>query len=275
MNMRALGIDLGGSGFRLGVFDTVTGSLVGDFVEQGHEDVSDPAMVQASMAKTLQALEWRGPIGIGFPGVVVNDVVETAPNLGDAWVGTDFSSLHPFHEGQVSILNDADAVALGELYFGVGHQGHDKVLTLTIGTGLGTTVHENGTLVPNLEYGRLPHPARRFARRTSFGQGSKGGQPVARAVGWPFSGGLGCTGASCRTGIDRPLRRHLGALEHHQAPAFNPSDAVACSSQQNSWAAGRSVVRNPPRLSLNGLSQRERGHHLHGLPVLDFPEIFL
>lgn len=87
--MRALGIDLGGSGFRLGVFDTVTGALVGDFVEQGHEDVSDPAMVQASMAKTLQALEWRGPIGIGFPGVVVNDVVETAPNLGDAWIGTD------------------------------------------------------------------------------------------------------------------------------------------------------------------------------------------
>lgn len=160
MSMRALGIDLGGSGFRLGVFDTVTGALVGNFIEQQHEDVSDPARVQASMAKAIQVLEWRGPIGIGFPGVVVNDVVETAPNLGDAWIGTDFSSLHPFHEGQVSILNDADAVALGELYFGVGHQGHDKVLTLTIGTGLGTTVHENGTLVPNLEYGRLPHPTR-------------------------------------------------------------------------------------------------------------------
>jgi polyphosphate glucokinase len=34
------------------------------------------------------------------------------------------------------------------------------VLTLTVGTGLGTTVHQNGVLVPNLEYGRLPHPSR-------------------------------------------------------------------------------------------------------------------
>ena len=160
MSLLALGIDLGGSGFRLGVFDTATGALLGDLVEHEHEDVNNPAMVQASMADALHGINWRGPIGIGFPGVVVNGVVETAPNLGDAWIGTDFSSLHSFHEGEVSMLNDADAVALGELYFGVGHEGHHKVLTLTIGTGLGTTVHEHGVLVPNLEYGRLPHPTR-------------------------------------------------------------------------------------------------------------------
>ena len=158
--MRALGIDIGGSGFRMGVFDTASGALIGNFVKQEHTDSSNPTAVLDAIEQSVNALGWQGPVGIGFPGVVEENVVKTAPNLGEKWVGADFSSLAHVHGGAFSMLNDADCVAEGELHFGIGHRGHARVLTLTIGTGLGTTLHTNGTLIPNLEYGRLPHPTR-------------------------------------------------------------------------------------------------------------------
>ena len=85
----------------------------------------------------------------------------TAPNLGQDWIGVDVAQhLGAHHGGRFAMLNDADAVALAEATHGVGHGGAACVLTLTIGTGLGTTVHRDGRLVPNLEHGRLPHPTR-------------------------------------------------------------------------------------------------------------------
>jgi len=117
--------------------------------------------VLLQIGEALEGLGWNGPIGLGFPGAVVNNLIQTAPNLGRAWCEVDVeAALSPFHGGQFSMLNDADAAAEGERRFGASHGDHACVLTLTVGTGLGTTVHQNGVLVPNLEYGRLPHPSR-------------------------------------------------------------------------------------------------------------------
>lgn len=159
--MKALGIDLGGSGFRLGVFDTRTGTLEGPLHACRHGSSTAPNEVLPSLVQAIEGLGWRGPIGLGFPGAVEASKPITAPNLGDAWLETEIASvLHNFHGGHFSMLNDADAVAVAEERFGAGHDEHSCVLTLTIGTGLGTTVHQNGALLPNLEYGRLPHPSR-------------------------------------------------------------------------------------------------------------------
>ena len=98
---------------------------------------------------------------MGFPGAVEAHSPITAPNLGQAWTSTDVKArLAPFHKGRFAMLNDADAVAEAERRFGAGHADASCVLTLTVGTGLGTTLHQNGRLVPNLEYGRWPHPSR-------------------------------------------------------------------------------------------------------------------
>ena len=123
---------------------------------QEHTDSSNPTVFDA-IEQSVNALGWQGPVGIGFPGVV-EDNVFGAPNLGRSGRGRFFSLAHA--HGVSCMLNDADCVAEGELHFGIGHRGHARVLTLTIGTGLGTTLHANGTLIPNLEYGRLPHPTR-------------------------------------------------------------------------------------------------------------------
>ena len=42
------------------------------------------------------------------------------------------------------MVNDADAVATAEAVHGAGHGKAACVLTLTIGTGLGTTLHQDG-----------------------------------------------------------------------------------------------------------------------------------
>ena len=154
-----MGIDLGGSGFRIGIFDTSTGALLHPLRHYNHSASTDPADVLPALVSAIEGLGWTGPIGLGFPGAVDASRPTTAPNLGAAWVGKDVgATLNQFHGGAFAMLNDADAVAVAEAAHGVGHGEHDCVLTLTVGTGLGTTVHREGTMIPNLEYGRLPHP---------------------------------------------------------------------------------------------------------------------
>jgi polyphosphate glucokinase len=155
-----MGIDLGGSGFRIGVFEASTGELLCPLVHHKHASSTAPNDVLPAVVQAIEALDWSGPIGLGFPGAVEAFQPTTAPNLGDAWLAFDVAAaLHRFHGGRFAMINDADAVALAEAQHGGGHGGHACVLSLTIGTGLGTTVHRNGLMVPNLEYGRLPHPS--------------------------------------------------------------------------------------------------------------------
>ena len=159
--MNVLGIDVGGSGFRIGVFETGSGTLIGSLNQYHHGSSTDPDEVLKALAAAIEEVQWTGPIGLGFPGAVEANRPTTAPNLGKDWIGVDVAGyLEAYHGGKFTMLNDADAVAMAEAEHGVGHGDATCVLTLTIGTGLGTTLHRNGRLLPNLEYGRWPHPTR-------------------------------------------------------------------------------------------------------------------
>lgn len=156
-----MGIDLGGSGFRVGLFDVQTGQMHGEVVTRRHQGGLSPSEVLPVLHEVLSSFAWKGPIGMGFPGAVEDNRIRTAPNLGSAWCSVSMAEeLSPYHDGRFALINDADAVAIGEATFGHGHEGHACVLTLTVGTGLGTTVHREGVLEANLELGQLPHPTR-------------------------------------------------------------------------------------------------------------------
>lgn len=163
MNHRKmLGIDLGGSGFRIGIFDCETGSLLEDFIQVDHDESHHPDVVLPKICSVLEALRWNGPIGLGFPGAVGERTLMTAPNIGKEWLdATVIETLEECCGGPVALINDADAVAVAEVKFGSGRGEQGRLLTLTIGTGLGTTIHEKGVLLPNLEYGLAPHPTRK------------------------------------------------------------------------------------------------------------------
>jgi polyphosphate glucokinase len=104
----------------------------------------------------VKHFKWEGPIGCGYPGVVQNGVAMTAANVDDSWIGTNVNKLFKKATGlPVSVINDADAAGLAEMKFGAGIDSKGVVLLCTVGTGIGTVLFVNGTLVPNTEFGHI------------------------------------------------------------------------------------------------------------------------
>ena len=156
-----LGIDLGGSGFRIAIFDAMSGQITNDLVEVKHNELHGPDEVIPRICSVLNQLGWKGPVGLGFPGAVTERKILTAPNIGSEWLESGvIERLEECCGGPITLVNDADAVAIAEINFGTGRGELGTLLTLTLGTGLGTTIHHEGKLIPNLEYGLLPHPTR-------------------------------------------------------------------------------------------------------------------
>ncbi|NDJ59476.1 MAG: ROK family protein [Chloroflexi bacterium] len=166
--MAVLGIDIGGSGIKGAPVDLQTGALLGERfrVETPHpaklDDVID------AVGEVITHFNWRGPVGIGFPGVIKQGVVWTAANLHKSWIGINAEMLIARRTGcGITLINDADAAGLAEMHFGAGRGRRELVLMVTIGTGIGTALFMNGQLVPNLELGHLTVRGKEAERRAS------------------------------------------------------------------------------------------------------------
>ena len=139
MAMYALGIDIGGSGIKAAPVDVTTGKLVAERqkIETPHPALPDPV---ANVVRRLTTyFNWSCPVGITFPGVVIDGVTRTAANMDPAWVGLDAASLLTQAAGNpVRVLNDADAAGVAEMTFGAGVGEKGTVLMLTFGTSSST-----------------------------------------------------------------------------------------------------------------------------------------
>ena len=166
--MQVLGIDIGGSGIKAAPVDTTKGTLRTERVKVETPRPAQPDAVAAVVAQHVKNFEWTGPVGITFPGVVVNGVTMTAANLDPAWIGLDTRALfNKAADVSTSLVNDADAAGLAEMKFGAGagHQG--TVLMLTFGTGIGSALFRDGILVPNTEFGHIEIRGRDAEKRAS------------------------------------------------------------------------------------------------------------
>ncbi|MEZ5101994.1 MAG: ROK family protein [Thermoleophilia bacterium] len=154
--MRALGIDVGGTRVKAAVVDVTTGRITG-------ERWSAPTPRRPTADQLAQLVEeavdrFHGivPIGIGFPGMVVDGVAEHADNLGHHWEGVHVEALFELAAGRpVTVLNDADAAGLAEARFGAARDVTGVVVVVTLGTGVGSALIVDGRLVPNTELGML------------------------------------------------------------------------------------------------------------------------
>jgi len=98
---------------------------------------------------------WRGPVGIGFPGVIHGATILTSANLDKNFIGLDGFHLFSKSTGlPVALLNDAAAAGLAEMKFGAGRKYRGKALMLTLGTGVGSSLFFRGALFP-CELGHL------------------------------------------------------------------------------------------------------------------------
>ncbi|MFL5252087.1 MAG: ROK family protein [Rhodopila sp.] len=146
-----LAIDIGGTRLKAGMLDAA-GQLVG-----GPNRINTPAL--ASPQAVVDALiDLAAPLGaldrisIGFPGVVRHGHVQTAPNLGTKmWRDYPLAPTLAEHLGKPArMLNDAEVQGLGV----IAGQGVECVITL--GTGMGFALFDDGRPAPHMELAHHP-----------------------------------------------------------------------------------------------------------------------
>ncbi|RFC50608.1 MAG: polyphosphate glucokinase [Verrucomicrobia bacterium] len=153
--MKILGIDIGGSALKGAPVDLATGRLLGARFRIETPKVLTPAALAKHAAEMAQHFKWRGPIGVGFPGVIHGSHILTSANLHRKFIGCDGGKLFAqATKCPVTLTNDAAAAALAEMRFGAGRNFKGKTLLLTLGTGIGSSLCYHGLVVP-CEFGHL------------------------------------------------------------------------------------------------------------------------
>ena len=154
--MEVLGIDVGGSGIKAAPVDTGSGALLEARNRLATPQPATPKAVVKVIRKQIAHFEWEGPIGVAFPARIKKGVVRTATNIGKEFLGLNLASSITDATGlSAAAINDADAAGLAEMRLGAGRDRRDLVLLLTVGTGIGSALFVNGTLIPNTEFGHV------------------------------------------------------------------------------------------------------------------------
>ena len=163
-------IDVGGTRLKASV---VTDGRVGDVVwrsTSGLDGGELTALLNATVGELAESRLVAG-VGVAVPGIVDRGRVVSLPGKFDGLVGRDLAAdVAAAVDAPVAVVNDAIAAGVGEATFGAG-AGHPRVVVMTIGTGIGTAVVEDGRPL-----GSGP-----------WGGGLMGGQiPIAGADAGPF-----------------------------------------------------------------------------------------
>jgi polyphosphate glucokinase len=143
--MKILVIDVGGNNVKI----LATGQT------GARRAASGPKMDAKAMVDKVQQLAegWAyDAVSIGYPGVVIDGQPATEPhNLARGWVEFDYGVAFGC---PVKIINDAAMQALGSYDKG-------KLLFLGLGTGLGSSMVIDGSVVP-MELAHLPYRGKTF-----------------------------------------------------------------------------------------------------------------
>lgn len=160
---RAIGIDVGGTGIKGGIVNLHKGKLVGERFRIPTPRPATPEAVAEVISTILEELLGREKapdrdelaVGVLVPGIVIDNVVLSAANIDDSWIECDAGQLLRELPGDIFTFNDADGAGLAEARYGAGAGRSGSVLTITLGTGIGSALVHDGVLVPNSELGHL------------------------------------------------------------------------------------------------------------------------
>jgi polyphosphate glucokinase len=152
-----LGVDIGGTGIKGAPVDIEVGDLAADRFRIDTPKKSKPHDVGNVVEQIVKHFpDIDGPIGVTFPGVVIGGVVHTSANMDKGWIDFDADRFFSDNLGRpVTMMNDADAAGVAEMRFGAGKDRKGVVIMITLGTGIGCSVFNNGVLLPNTELGHI------------------------------------------------------------------------------------------------------------------------
>lgn len=146
-----LAIDIGGTGLKASVLDEA-GQMLHDRVRVETPVGAPPEVIVEELARLVEPLPPFDRISVGFPGVVRDGRVLTAPNLQHpGWQGFELAKALEARLGKPTRLcNDADMQGLAAI------AGKGVELVITLGTGFGTALYLDGRLAPHLELAHHP-----------------------------------------------------------------------------------------------------------------------
>ena len=145
-----LSIDIGGTGIKAMLLDR-RGRSISERQREKTPRPATPRRVVDVIEILAQRLTGFDRVSVGFPGVLIEGVVRTAANLHPAWIGQHPAELlRKSLKKPVRIANDADMQGLAVI------AGDGLELVLTLGTGLGTAVFQDGVPMPHLELALMP-----------------------------------------------------------------------------------------------------------------------
>ncbi|OFW98534.1 MAG: chromosome partitioning protein ParA [Alphaproteobacteria bacterium RIFCSPHIGHO2_12_FULL_66_14] len=148
---QTLAIDIGGTGLKASVLDE-SGKMVEKHVRVATPSPCTPDILTEALTKLTAPLTSYDRISIGFPGVVRDGRIITAPHFkGKAWRDYPLAETLSRRFGKPArLLNDAEVQGLGIV------KGQGLEVVLTLGTGVGSAVFSNGALTPHLELAQHP-----------------------------------------------------------------------------------------------------------------------
>ena len=156
--MNILGVDIGGSGIKGALVDIVHGEMVSERIRIPSPPDFLPEDVVATTVELIRQFDYEGPVGVGFPSVVMNGMV-TLPATSfqiREWINYPIADKIQDATGvPTCVLNDGDVAGMAEMTFGAGQNTSGVVMLFTLGTGIGSVLFVDGRLVPNLELGHL------------------------------------------------------------------------------------------------------------------------
>ena len=160
-----IGVDIGGTGIKGGIVDLRTGDLVSDRFRIDTPKPATPEAVAEVVRRVVDELQSRdlapdpeSAVGIDFPAVVKNGMVFSAAHRGPLLDYTDLGQVMSEALGGRTVygLNDADASRpVAEATYGQGRNRDGLIAVITLGTGIGSALINDGVLIPNTELGHL------------------------------------------------------------------------------------------------------------------------
>ncbi len=162
-DVRTLGIDVGGSGLKGAVLDS-EGTMLSDRIRVDTPYPCPPELLVEQLVGLRDQLPEHDRATVGFPGLVRGGrVVYTAAFVRDSYGGdvddglvrkwTGFALADALGERfgvPTKVANDADVQGCAVA------EGNGFELVLTLGTGVGAALFNDGRLLPHLELGHAP-----------------------------------------------------------------------------------------------------------------------
>lgn len=176
-----IGVDIGGTTVKMGIFE-LEGKILDKWEiptrteNKGENILPDiaKAIEEKIQSMNLKREDIQG-IGMGVPAPVTEDgVVQNTANLGWGYkeVTREMQELTGF---PAKAGNDANVAALGEMWLGAG-KGHENVVMVTLGTGVGGGIILGGKILTgqNGAGGEIGHICVNYEETESCGCGKQG-----------------------------------------------------------------------------------------------------